>query len=88
MSEPPEIAVNKPITLEKLKDSLSKTKDTPYILANLQSDLDNDVIIPVSRINSLRREAIEKLLDKKQNKKEEVKIEFDLEKHIDRIKRS
>ncbi|MCX7694973.1 MAG: DUF3656 domain-containing protein [Caloramator sp.] len=86
-SEPPEIAVNKPITLEKLKDSLSKTKDTPYVLTNLKADLDEDVIIPVSRINSIRRDAIQKLLDKKQNKKQEVKIEFNLEKKIKQDKK-
>ncbi|GIW49319.1 MAG: peptidase U32 [Caloramator sp.] len=85
-SEPPEIAINKPITLEKLKDSLSKTKDTPYILTNLTADLDEDVIIPVSRINSIRREGIEKLLDKKQNKRKEIKIDFNLEKKIKKDK--
>ncbi|MCX7958156.1 MAG: DUF3656 domain-containing protein, partial [Deltaproteobacteria bacterium] len=38
--------------------------------------LDDNVIIPVSKINSLRREAIEKLLEKKQGKREEVKVNF------------
>lgn len=79
LSNSPEIAISKPITIEKLKESLSKTKDTPYILTNLTAELDDDVIIPVSKINSLRREAIEKLLEKKQGKREEVKVNFILE---------
>lgn len=75
----PEVAKVRAISVDKVKENLSKTKDTPYVLNNLTAEIDDDITIPVSQINALRREAIDKLLIIKQNKKEykEIKIEFD-----------
>lgn len=76
----PEIAKVRAISVDKVKENLSKTKDTPYVLNNLTADIDDDVTIPVSQINALRREAIEKLLEIKQNKREYKEVNFKFEK--------
>lgn len=76
----PEIAKVRAISLDKVKENLSKTKDTPYVLNNLTAEIDDDVTIPVSQINAIRREAIDKLLTIKQNKKEYKGIDFKFDK--------
>lgn len=58
----PEVAINQPITKEKLITQFSKTNDTPFEFANIDIDLDDGLYIPhLSQINSLRREALEKM---------------------------
>ena len=58
----PEIAKTQPITSEKIIAQFSKTNDTPFIFENIDVELDENLYIPkLSKINSLRREALEKL---------------------------
>lgn len=56
----PEDAVNAPMTREALEKNLSKLGGTAYSLAKCDIDLDDGLILRVSEINALRREAIEK----------------------------
>lgn len=70
IGDEPEIAMKTPTSEEKVRDSLSKTGDTPFYFEKLNIELDKDIVIPVSKINSLRREAIEALQDELQNKHE------------------
>jgi putative protease len=74
----PEIALKTPTSREKVVDSLSKTGDTPFYFENINVEIDDDIAIPVSKLNSLRREAIEALLNKLQGKREykDVNIRF------------
>jgi U32 family peptidase len=62
----PEIAQKTPTTKERVIDALSKTKDTPFYFENIDIDIDSDIVIPVSKLNNLRRDAIERLLNKLQ----------------------
>ncbi len=71
----PEIAIKTPTSEEKVRDSLSKTGDTPFYFENLNIEIDKDIVIPVSKINSLRRKAIEALQDELQNKHEQLKVQ-------------
>lgn len=49
------------LTKEKVIEQLSKLGDTTYILNNININLDEGAYLPVSILNLLRREAIEKL---------------------------
>lgn len=57
----PEVAINSPITKEKLENQLNKLNNTPYFLKNIKINLDDNLFIPhISTINELRRNAIQK----------------------------
>ena len=49
------------LTKEKVIEQLSKLGDTTYVLNNINANLDEEAFLPVSVLNLLRREAIEKL---------------------------
>lgn len=55
----PEAAINKPMTAEGLKQRLSKLGGTQFFANNISIELDDGLIIPVSKINELRRKAVE-----------------------------
>lgn len=58
----PEEAKNQPLTEEKVKMQLSKTKDTPYFFEKITVKLQPNTFLPNIRIlNELRRDAIQKL---------------------------
>lgn len=59
----PQKAINKPLTPERLKEQLGKTGATPFTFSDLQVDIENDLTIPVSEINEVRRQALNGLLE-------------------------
>ena len=54
----PDIAQNKPVTKEKVIEQLSKTGDTPFKIENLDLTLDENLFLPISTLNDLRRNAL------------------------------
>ena len=56
-----EQAKNSSVTEDMLIEKLSKTGDTPFYFVFDDIQIDDNIYIPVSAINSLRREAIESL---------------------------
>lgn len=54
----PDLAQNKPITKEKVIEQLSKTGDTPFKIENLNLILDENLFLPISTLNDLRRNAL------------------------------
>jgi len=59
---PLEAARNAPLDGEKLRTQLAKTSDSGLELRNLTVALDGAVILPISELNRMRRELIEKIL--------------------------
>lgn len=57
----PEAALNKPMTEESLVNRLSKLGGTPFYADKMEIDLDGGLILPVSKINELRRRAVEEI---------------------------
>lgn len=57
----PETAINKPMTAEGLRERLSKLGGTQFYAGNIEITLDEGLIVPASKINELRRLAVEKL---------------------------
>lgn len=54
-------AINKPITQEVILNNLSKLGNTAFELKECIIELDENLLVPVSVINDLRRQAVEKL---------------------------
>ena len=50
-----------PLTKEKLREQLGRLGGTPFKLGELKNFLSGDVLIPVSELNRLRREAVAEL---------------------------
>ena len=58
-----EKAINAPISRENVEKALSKLGDTPFSIGNLEIELGEGVMMPISALNALRREGAEKLLN-------------------------
>jgi putative protease len=54
-------AQNRGLTEETLKEQLGRLGNTPYELAGLSAEITGSVFVPVSLLNRMRREAVEKL---------------------------
>ena len=55
----PDKATNTPTPKNKVEEQLRKTGNTPFEFENLEIDLDDNLFIPVSKINEIRRDALE-----------------------------
>ncbi|MGQ9837306.1 MAG: DUF3656 domain-containing U32 family peptidase [Cyanobacteriota bacterium] len=54
-------AYRQPLTTEKLREQLGRLGSTPFRLRSLQNFLSGEVILPVSTLNQMRRQAVEQL---------------------------
>ncbi len=57
----PEPAQNAPLTSEAVEKQLSRTGGTPYRAADITADVADGLMIPLSRLNALRRDALDAL---------------------------
>ena len=57
-----ETAINAPISRENVEKCLSKLGDTPFSVGEMSILLDENVMMPISAINALRRDGTEKLI--------------------------
>jgi len=55
------VAERQPLTTERLRDQLGRLGGTPFELGTLNNHLEGAVIVPVSELNRLRREAVAEL---------------------------
>ena len=58
-------AVSNPVTEEVLRSKLTKLGDSYFFIKRFEAKLDSDIFVPASALKKLRREALEKLADKK-----------------------
>ncbi len=58
---PLQAAEKRPLTSESLRGQLGRLGETDFELAALDNQLEGEVIVPVSELNRLRRELVEKL---------------------------
>ncbi len=56
-----EVASKQPLSTERLKEQLGRLGGTPFQLTELKNHLEGAVIVPVSELNRLRREAVAEL---------------------------
>ena len=57
----PERAVNVPLTREKVEGQLGRTGGTPFHCEKATARVDEGLSLPLSALNALRRQALEKL---------------------------
>ncbi len=58
---PLEVAEQRPLDTERLRQQLGRLGGTPFELGDLTNHLEGDVILPLSELNQLRRNAVEQL---------------------------
>lgn len=56
----PQLAQNAPLTKEKIIAQFNKTLDTPFVFESFDIELDDNLFIPVSVLNDIRRVGLEK----------------------------
>ena len=54
-------AINAPLSRETVERNLSKFGGTPYIIEGFSLDMDEGLMLPISRLNDLRRRALQAL---------------------------
>ncbi|MDO4176407.1 MAG: DUF3656 domain-containing protein, partial [Bacillota bacterium] len=69
---PIEMAMKKPADPERIKEQLSRLGDTPFEAGKVHIRADENAMIPVSLINSLRRQTADMALSGRQWSREEV----------------
>ncbi len=57
----PEEAMNRPMTKERIVEQLNKTGQTPFEFKEVEVELDENLALPISEINNIRRSALEQL---------------------------
>jgi U32 family peptidase len=57
-SVPLAAAQNRPLTIARLRDQLGRLGGTPFRLCELTSQLEGEVILPLSELNRVRRDAV------------------------------
>ncbi len=62
--QPPEKALNRPVSVDEIKKQLSKTNNTSFNLVFKNINIDDNIFIPLKDLNELRRKAINELENK------------------------
>ena len=70
-------SINSPISKENIITQLSKLGNTPFKCIKCNIDMDDDIFISLKRLNEIRRSLVEKLINIRENIKEEF-IEKDV----------
>ena len=55
-------AINAPLDEDSIRRSITKLGDTPFAPENITISLDEGLMLPISKLNNLRRSAVEKLV--------------------------
>ncbi len=56
-------ASNRPLSEENVRRQMEKTGGTPFVFEKLEIDMEDDLFLPVSELNALRRKAFDALSD-------------------------
>ena len=54
-------AMNKALTREQILEKVQKTGNTDFVFENIDIQMDDNIFLPISRINDLRRRALEEV---------------------------
>ena len=69
-----ERALNRPLTLDTLKSQIGRLGNSIFELEKISADIDDNLMIPISELNDVRRRAVEKLEFQRLKKFEREKI--------------
>lgn len=62
---PAEHARHRPLTEAVLAEQVGRMGNTPFELADIETNLDGDLMVPLSRLNELRRRAVDGLVERR-----------------------
>lgn len=69
-----EIAKNTGTSIDRIKEQLLKLGNTPFKCNQIDINIPDNIFIPISKLNELRRKGIDELINIRSNKKKEVVI--------------
>lgn len=69
-----EKAISNGTSKDRIINQVLKLGDTPFEVNNYNYEIDNNIFIPISKLNELRRNAIDKLIRLREDNKKEVII--------------
>ena len=69
-----ESSINNPITKEEIVEKLSKLGNTPFVLNNIDINMDDNIFISLKELNELRRNLVDKLISNRTKNKKEIII--------------
>ena len=73
-------SISSPVSSDRIKEQLEKLGNTPFKLHNFNIANDEEIFISIKELNELRRNLVERLIEKRSNKKVEFKkqeVNFD-----------
>ena len=73
-----EKSINNPITKEELEERISRLGNTIYKINNINSNIDDNIFIPIKEINELKRKMID-IIDNKEEKSNYLKSNYSIE---------
>lgn len=79
-----EKALHKPIGAERLEEQLTKLGQTPFVCTDAKVEAEDGITIPVKEINAVRREAANKLIELRKQRKEKKAFKFTMPKSVKR----
>ena len=78
----PESAINKPLDSEKVKKQICKLGGTPFFISSINVMLDDGLSLPLSSLNMMRRESIERITKCRMDVKDRTPADFNYLCHI------
>ena len=54
-----------PLEADQVREQIGKLGNTPFELVNLEIEIDKNIFVPISRLNALRRQAVERLIEER-----------------------
>ena len=82
---PLQIAQKRPLTEQSLRDQLGRLGGTGFILGSLENRLEGEIILPLSELNRMRRELVEKLASAPQVETKPVRVQPTVSDRLARI---
>lgn len=83
-----EAAVNRPLDADTVKDKLSKTGGTPFFAKDMEISIGENVSVPISAINALRRDGLDALLSLRSTAKKSAPSPLSPICHFDNTKKA
>ena len=83
-----EKAINAPLSAQRAESQIGKMGQTPFVLSRFSFEADDNITLPVSELNALRREACELLIKKRGEiiKRDVFPFEYPTVKNKDKVK--
>ncbi len=74
-----EYAVNAPLSQQRAEQQLRKLGGLPFVCTSVACDIDDNAVIPISELNSVRRRAIDEITKKRTANKKKRKLAVNTE---------